>query len=855
MRYLIDFAHFVRESVSVTLYVLALLWRCIYPFLASVFLVVFFCVATQGTELLKIFIAGERKVYQHWSLAPGFALACSTIWWVSRKILLTPWQSVHQREPTQEVHPWAVFWIPALLALTPMLLVTHEAYYIETTSQKISASACHWADGAECASGVDQTRPRQVFLFLLFHTLLLAIIVVTAKVSSTRRELSRLSGSRIWIAACLLFAVAIWLAIVWSGPSAGSIGEANFARHQMMIQRSVGSVSIVLLAVISWTILGGFLLTMFPKRILGYTLVALPLVLAVVSSSFRYRDNAVRTLAAPENTKAASTIGQSLEAFHARFDDAYAKQSADKQIPIYLVAASGGGLRAAYWSASVLADLQDAHPQFADHLFLISGVSGGGLGAATFIAGLRPDSCPNAISFTLDDSMGDCVRRILEDVSLAPVLSATLYPDFWRSLWPTQLQDMAWRGLGLKAIFGAQIDRARVLEHSWETSFAFCSQRPQIADAPHVGQSLARPFRCAERKWEHATPISVVRADTMGLSIQKVWEDLPPYHRPHVLPNLIINGTDVATGKRILSSNLNLNPWEFPDAYIARTDDPKLLPISLSTMVHNGARFPVVSPAGRIANYDGRTVLAPSGRALPSKGDVPKSMSARGISEQAQLMCNQPTVYLNDDTREQTIELNPCKVGSQRVHRIVDGGYFDNSGLITVLDVLDEIADFNVEVAKRGKRRLRPTLIIIANNGWSYANPTASQVSAFGSIFGTYTRAPDARAARDLAELADRRVLGAAHDTFVFNLDRSGSDVPGLGWALSESSTNQMIIASAQTNYHLRVEGTLERIASFPIEQSLLNLGEAKTRRQTRCIFAIARTSLALELNKLCPSE
>ena len=54
--------------------------------------------------------------------------------------------------------------------------------------------------------------------------------------------------------------------------------------------------------------------------------------------------------------------------------------------PVFIVAAPGGGIRAAYWTAGVLAALQDADRGFARHVLAISGVSGGSVGAGIFAA-------------------------------------------------------------------------------------------------------------------------------------------------------------------------------------------------------------------------------------------------------------------------------------------------------------------------------------------------------------------------------------------------------------------------------------------------------------------------------------
>lgn len=57
--------------------------------------------------------------------------------------------------------------------------------------------------------------------------------------------------------------------------------------------------------------------------------------------------------------------------------------------PIFFASAQGGGMYAAYHPALTLARLTDACPEFAHHLFGMSSVSGGSLGAAVFAEGVR----------------------------------------------------------------------------------------------------------------------------------------------------------------------------------------------------------------------------------------------------------------------------------------------------------------------------------------------------------------------------------------------------------------------------------------------------------------------------------
>jgi hypothetical protein len=61
------------------------------------------------------------------------------------------------------------------------------------------------------------------------------------------------------------------------------------------------------------------------------------------------------------------------------------EQNKDKKYyPIYIVSAQGGGITTGYHAALTLSRLQDSSPDFANHVFAISGVSGGSFGTAVF---------------------------------------------------------------------------------------------------------------------------------------------------------------------------------------------------------------------------------------------------------------------------------------------------------------------------------------------------------------------------------------------------------------------------------------------------------------------------------------
>lgn len=120
------------------------------------------------------------------------------------------------------------------------------------------------------------------------------------------------------------------------------------------------------------------------------------------------------------------------------------RQPEAKTVPVVLVATGGGGIAAAFWTATILGDLADASPDFADHLFAVSGVSGGSLGAVEYVAALG-GGCRMP-------SVRVCLQQALGADFLTPALGALLYPDLMQRFVPAPVFT----------------DRAATLEASWE---------------------------------------------------------------------------------------------------------------------------------------------------------------------------------------------------------------------------------------------------------------------------------------------------------------------------------------------------------------------------------------------------
>src|SRR5262245_1819032 len=125
-----------------------------------------------------------------------------------------------------------------------------------------------------------------------------------------------------------------------------------------------------------------------------------------------------------------------------------------------LIATSGGGIHAEAWTVQVLTALDARHPEFSNSIRLISGVSGGSVGAMQYVEGRYGEwwnqcSDPNRKEACLQELI-----RVSTESSLEYVGWGFVYPDVVRSLF-APLVPRHW-------------DRAYALETAWTEAW----QRP-----------------------------------------------------------------------------------------------------------------------------------------------------------------------------------------------------------------------------------------------------------------------------------------------------------------------------------------------------------------------------------------
>jgi hypothetical protein len=93
--------------------------------------------------------------------------------------------------------------------------------------------------------------------------------------------------------------------------------------------------------------------------------------------------------------------------------------------PLVVVATSGGALRAALWTINVLRDLERLLPGFTRHVRIVTGASGGMVGAAHLVSALDEKGPPPVTGLTsewFDEIMRDAAKDSLTPVTRALVL-------------------------------------------------------------------------------------------------------------------------------------------------------------------------------------------------------------------------------------------------------------------------------------------------------------------------------------------------------------------------------------------------------------------------------------------------
>jgi len=207
---------------------------------------------------------------------------------------------------------------------------------------------------------------------------------------------------------------------------------------------------------------------------------------------------------------------------------------------VLLVAAEGGGIRSAYWTAQVLARLHDADPSIDRRIAGLSGVSGGAIGIAVYRACLAQTATGGSVRSCVETGF----RRL---DALSPLMGGLLFEDAFARVLPTTMKwgpiDLACRQPGC-----THLSRALPFEREWIRQFG------------HLGDSLG---------------------------------DLPAAGgHPLPVPPLLLNSTWVESGNRAVLGSFDGLALPASNDLVAELGSwPPLI-----TAAHAGARFPFINP-------------------------------------------------------------------------------------------------------------------------------------------------------------------------------------------------------------------------------------------------------------------
>ena len=575
------------------------------------------CVALLTAQGREILANSFSTLWQGASFVGACVLAAISVWYTSRLLFYT-WKSDVRRSTRArvwEIH--LVAWLPRLLGASVMLI---PAIAIWPVSAHLPAAMAGTARGYS----------------LLLLALAALFLIVLWRRRNTLRYLPGRTGldyrqlspwtTRFFVGMLILNGIAVLvfaLAPMW--PLHLGIGPGTVVLLATGLAIVVGSLLAHLADETRLPLLGGLLLAM-----------------AIFSL---WNDNhEIRLIAPPPDRPAPTppTLDAYLEArlmprIRAREQACAEVAGCDPRVPFVVVAAEGGGVRAAAWTALVLTQIDDAlarTPQaepFAEQLVAISGVSGGTLGGALYLTSLRDGR----------DALWSRQRRFFETDLLTPMLGNMLFVDTPQRLLPYPVGR------------GRIPDRGQTFEHAIELAWGRASGM-----APER-TPFAQPF-------------------------EALWR--PPHQQ---LPLLLANTTLAATGERLVQAPVLLNPAAASTGALRS----RLAVNAVVTQAVAKSAGEVTEPAAAteigdvpldaeiervdgafLGAYDGNECLLPSDR--DGSGIERYSAPLSGVVHNSARF-----TWLSPAGRY-------GRRSACRGVRLVDGGYFDNAGTASADDIV-----------------------------------------------------------------------------------------------------------------------------------------------------------------------
>jgi hypothetical protein len=403
---------------------------------------------------------------------------------------------------------------------------------------------------------------------------------------------------------------------------------------------------------------------------------ALSVVAALWVTGLNVHFNDVRTLPSGSDdfSQRQIDIGDAIEKWKAANCDMVAHLCP----PAVIVAAEGGASRAAFAAATAVGELLDHANHLPDasdptraiaparRIFAISGVSGGSFGAATIRTALadsleRGQSGPpclrpppgffGAATADVTTSWRACLQALVSGDYLSPAFVGLAFRDNFSPP----------NGSGGSLLFSD--DRAALVERAWERHYDQVVRGEIPGFFAQLAQDLAAP---TERR-------SGLR-DRFGFLSDKLAKLKGDW-----LPVLMLNGTSVGTGARVIASDLI-------STRATRGNDGNPAHGRFSIYPAAFDVFEMLAKPCPTKSVDGNSCDA----AHNGTTDLPNARAGADIrlSTAAMLSARFPIISPAGILRASGDD----KTGD----RIVDGGYFENAGLTTAMDVARELRRLGV---------------------------------------------------------------------------------------------------------------------------------------------------------------
>ena len=534
------------------------------PLLVSVFAFIVLSLPLQTREVYRVL--ADDFPNQKWQVALGFSgllAAAGFIWHCGRQATLEERCDVL---PASNIEGALLRWMPRLLAaLVPLgaALGLYTTVKEAQTTARLVRSVAERQDWPELHDvyRLIEVSPMRLWIATAI-SIGLVVIVLLATIFRTRGKSWKYIDPERWL---------IGTETTVCGAAIVGTCVAMFSLAPPWLAQSIGVVAIFAMFLIVMVVVLSNLFLLGDR--LGIPLIWILIVGAFVLNTSDLNDNhKVQIVQHKRNAAASIELGRSFRQWYKSRKDLDYYGDRKEPYPVFVVAAAGGGAYAAHYAATFLARMQDSCPNFAQHVFAISGVSGGSIGASLF-AGLAKLKASNReyVGCNLapvDRYFEKRTQKFFEQDFLSPVIAAALFPDFLQRFLPFPI---------------SPFDRSRALDGSFEAAW-----RDMIADATKEDPAAAG----------------------MPSPFEGPFLDLwSPARGDEAVPALILNTTEVANGYRIVMSPITTGvPANKQWSKIARLH-PLLPPgadattesdIKLSTAAGMSARFPWVLPAATV---------------------------------------------------------------------------------------------------------------------------------------------------------------------------------------------------------------------------------------------------------------